>query len=123
MKRCPRFLAYCFAFVSCWITAVAAASSLEVTGSGYYGLSPSEGPFGRVSLSPQITQVTPIATVKLNANGVRNEDVGFQYTATLTGEGSAAYGAFTARFSFVLQAKPQTVTTSTGELQNSGHSE
>jgi hypothetical protein len=101
----------------------AAGPGLEVNGSGFYGLSPSAGPFGRTFLSPQVTQVTPVATVRLLANGTRNEAIGFQYTATVASEGSVTYGSFVARHSFELAARPQTVTGPSGELTNTGHSE
>ncbi|PYK72630.1 MAG: hypothetical protein DME42_08490, partial [Verrucomicrobia bacterium] len=98
-------------------------NSLSVTGSGFYGLSPSEGNFGRTTLSPQVTQVTPIATVRLVANGDRQEDSGFEYRSTLVGDGTAAPGGFIGRISLDLSAKPQTVTISGTEYQNYGHSE
>jgi hypothetical protein len=98
-------------------------NSLSVTGSGLYGLSPSEGNFGRKTLSPQVTQVTPIATVRLVGSGDRSEDIGFQYLATLVGDGTAAYGGFIGRYSLDLSAKPKTVMFLGTEYQNRGHSE
>ena len=98
-------------------------NSLSVTGSGFYGLSPSEGSFGRTTLSPQVTQVTPIATVRLTANGDRQEDSGFAYRSTLVSDGTAAYGGFIGQISLDLSARPQTATISGTEYQNYGHSE
>ena len=107
-----------------FVSIVAAAGpGLEGSGSGFYGLSPTDGPFGRTNLSPQTTQVTPVFTMNLTGNGDRREDTGFQYLATLASEASVTYGAFTGRMSFDLEAKPEVVTLMSGPLQNVGHSE
>jgi len=73
-----------------------AAPNLDATGSGFDGLSPSSGPFGRTNLTP-LTTVDP--------NGV-DASHSFDFVATLNGNGTANFGSLGGSFSFLLQAKP-----------------
>src|SRR5437762_13652974 len=65
-----------------------AAPSLDATGSGFDGLSPSSGPFGRTNLTP-LTTVDPNGGLKvsISANGQRIQPVdashSFDFVATL----------------------------------------
>jgi hypothetical protein len=107
----------------------AAGPSLEATGSGFYGLSEVSGPFGRTNLSPITTVDPPTGGLKValnaNANHIQSLDAShsFQFAATLAGQGHTAYGAFSGSFSFLLQAKPKSVTTQFSTIDNRGHSE
>ena len=114
-----------FVFVLLTISSAAVAGlSLDATGSGFYGLSQSAGPFGRTFLSPQVTQVSPNKTVMLSAHGHATDSSGlFAYDAALNSHGTVGYGVFTGDMSFVLQAKPQTANTPNGPVDNQGHSE
>jgi hypothetical protein len=115
-------------FLSSAAVVAAAGPSLEATGSGFYGLSEVSGPFGRTNLSP-LTTVDPPGGLKVtlnaNANHIEPLDAShsFQFAVTLAGQGHAAYGAFSGSFSFLLQAKPESVTTQFSTIYNQGHSE
>src|SRR5438067_1912909 len=75
-----------------------AAPSLDATGSGFDGLSPSSGPFGRTNLTP-LTTVDPNGGLKvsISANGQRIQQVdashSFDFVATLNGNGTANFGS------------------------------
>src|SRR5438067_10811326 len=105
-----------------------AAPSLDATGSGFDGLSPSSGPFGRTNLTP-LTTVDPNGGLKvsISANGQRIEQVdashSFDFVATLSGNGTANFGSLGGSFSFLLQAKPESIATQSGTVYNYGHSE
>ncbi len=105
-----------------------AAPSLDATGSGFDGLSPSSGPFGRTNLTP-LTTVDPNGGLKvsISANGQRIEQVdashSFDFVATLNGNGTANFGSLGGSFSFLLQAKPESIATQSGTVYNYGHSE
>src|SRR2546421_7609335 len=105
-----------------------AAPSLDATGNGFDGLSPSSGPFGRTNLTP-LTTVDPNGGLKvsISANGQRIQQVdashSFDFVATLHGNGSVNFGSLGGSFSFLLQAKPESIAAQSGTVYNYGHSE
>src|SRR5438046_7138772 len=66
----------------------AAGVSLDATGSGWYGLAQTSGPFGRKFFSPLIAPDGTGKKVTLNGNGNLTDTTGFfHYAASLTGQG------------------------------------
>ena len=102
----------------------AAGVSLDATGSGWYGLAQTSGPFGRKFFSPLIAPDGTGKKVTLNENGNLTDTTGFfHYAATLTGEGKVNYGSFIDSLHFVLTAMPESVDTQFGHIINEGHAE
>jgi hypothetical protein len=102
----------------------AASVSLDATGSGWYGLAQTSGPFGRKVVSPQIGPNGRGKKVTVNENGNLTDTTGFfHYAATLTGEGKVNYGSFIDSIHFVLTAMPESVDTQFGHINNDGHAE
>jgi len=102
----------------------AASLSLDATGSGWYGLAQTSGPFGRKFLSPLVVPDGTGKKVTLNGNGNLTDTTGFfHYAATLTGQGKVNYGSFTDSIHFVLTAMPESVDTQFSHINNDGHAE
>jgi hypothetical protein len=102
----------------------AAGISLDATGTGWYGLAQTSGPFGRKFFSPLIAPDGTGKKVTLNENGNLTDTTGFfHYAATLTGEGKVNYGSFIDSLHFVLQAMPESVDTQFSHINNDGHAE
>ncbi|PYI74743.1 MAG: hypothetical protein DMF04_12080 [Verrucomicrobia bacterium] len=102
----------------------AASVSLDATGSGWYGLAQTSGPFGRKFFSPLIAPDGTGKKVTVNDNGNLTDTTGFfHYAATLTGEGKVNYGSFIDSIHFVLTAMPESVDTQLSHINNDGHAE
>ncbi len=102
----------------------AASVSLDATGSGWYGLAQTSGPFGRKFLSPLIVPDGTAKKVTVNANGNLTDSTGlFHYAATVAGEGKVNYGSFTDSIQFVLTAMPESADTQVSHVENDGHAE
>lgn len=114
-----------FVFVLLTICAAAVAGlSLDATGSGWYGLAQTSGPFGRKFFSPLIAPDGTGKKVTVNENGNLTDTTGFfHYAATLTGEGKVNYGSFIDSIHFVLTAMPESVDTQFSHINNDGHAE